>query len=270
MRRRCSAGCTALLLFLLAAVPASAGPSDKARDHDGLAALLVGTGIQATAGAVDLGLPDGPISPSGADQTTSARDGTVYFAGPGSDGRAAADIYRARRTGSGRYAPPELLSGSVNTAGREYAPFIAPDGSFLLFAREDPLLGIDGFFLSFRTEDDEWTEAIYLREFVPTSGHCLSITLTPDGGTVVFSEAADGRRRTGQVEAGFVEELRQQVFGRTGSAIKARAGAGPRFDTPPAFPWPAGQGEPSPGVASPECCLDQIVKRPEAVVVLLR
>jgi Tol biopolymer transport system component len=108
---------------------------------------------------------------------------------------------------------PRPLGPAINTSAREYAPFVSPDGSFLLFVREDRELGVDSFFLSFKTPDGLWTEAIYLREYVPTVGHCLSASVTPDGAYLVYVELTPSGRRSETVGAGFIEELRQQVFG---------------------------------------------------------
>jgi len=126
--------------------------------------------------------PSGRLSRSmalGGDLLTSTdNEGNVYYAGVGLDGTAASDIYCARHTANG-YTKAKRLGPAINSAGREYAPFVAPDGSYLIFARHDRSLGVDSFFLSFRTQDGHWTEAIYLREYVPTMGHCLSASITP-------------------------------------------------------------------------------------------
>jgi len=145
-------------------------------------------------------------------RSTMDRNGCLYFASGEADGTGSSDIYWTRPTGSG-YQAPEPIGPAINTPAREYAPFVSPDGSYLIFAREDRELGVDSFFLSFRTPDGLWTEAIYLREYVPTDGHCLSVSVTPDGAYLLYAESTPAGGRNGAVDAGFIEELRQQVFG---------------------------------------------------------
>ena len=76
---------------------------------------------------------------------------------------------------------------------------------------------MDGFFLSFKTPDGLWTEAIYLQEYIPTCGHCLSASVSSDGATLFYAESTPSGRRDGVVDAGFIEDLRRQVFGYDGA-----------------------------------------------------
>ncbi len=81
------------------------------------------------------------------------REGTVYFSTniPGSLG--GGDLYASRLV-DGRYQKPENLGAPVNSPAGEGFPFIAPDGSYLLFVRNMDI------YVSFRGKDGRWGEAV--------------------------------------------------------------------------------------------------------------
>jgi hypothetical protein len=119
---------------------------------------------------------------------TLASDGALYFSSnrPGSLG--ANDIYRSRRDPEGRWTTPENLGAPVNTTGREYDPFIAPDQSWLIFASERPGgYGAADLYVSFRRPDGSWGEPKNLGPSVNTAGSEYTPTLSPDGRYLVFT-----------------------------------------------------------------------------------
>ncbi len=76
---------------------------------------------------------EGPVNSSAGEyHPTVAADGSMYFSStrPGGSGRG--DLYRSRPEGAG-YGPPERLDDAINTAAFEGDPFIAADGSYLVF-----------------------------------------------------------------------------------------------------------------------------------------
>ena len=79
------------------------------------------------------------VNAAGADDyyPTLTRSGTLVFSSNRPGGLGENDIYRARRV-DGRWTTPENLGVPVNSASREYDPFIAPDESYLVFASERP------------------------------------------------------------------------------------------------------------------------------------
>ena len=63
------------------------------------------------------------------------RQGNLYFAGQSPDSLGLQDIYLARFSG-GKYEKPVNVGAPINSPAGENTPFIAPDGSYLLFERE--------------------------------------------------------------------------------------------------------------------------------------
>jgi hypothetical protein len=82
-------------------------------------------------------------------QFSMDRQGNVYFPGNAAEGLGMDDIYCARFV-DGKYLRPENCGPVVNSDKSEGTPFIAPDGSYLLFNRDQVLM------VSFRNEDGTW------------------------------------------------------------------------------------------------------------------
>ena len=79
--------------------------------------------------------------------------GDLYFTSEADGVRGKQDIYVALRTPDGFQAPRDLGT-SINTEVREFCPFIAPDDSYLLFARSvAEQRGRSDLFVSFRMPD---------------------------------------------------------------------------------------------------------------------
>jgi hypothetical protein len=111
------------------------------------------------------------------------------------------DIYVAEFK-DGAYLDPIPLSPSVNSPEMEFTPHIAPDGSYLLFARakdgNTPAL----LYISY-SQDGEWTDAVQ----VENVESCISPIVTPDGNYVIYlssSESLAWRDTT------FIEELKPE------------------------------------------------------------
>lgn len=126
-----------------------------------------------------------------------AANGNLYFFSLRPGGHGPADIYRARRLHDGRYAEPENLGPSVNTAFAETNVYVAPDESYLIFSSSrlsdpsDPFARMD-LYVSFRKEDG-WSEAESLGEKVNTAGWEFTPMVTPDGKYLFFTRAVPRR-----------------------------------------------------------------------------
>jgi hypothetical protein len=122
------------------------------------------------------------------------RAGTLYFT---STWNGARGIFRSRLV-NGAYAEPEHLGPRINAdpAGASF-PFIAPDGSYLLFVR-----GRDEMVVSFADVSGAWGDPISLgpdfRGMLPT--------VSPDGKYLFISR----EYRSYWAEAGIIEELRKR------------------------------------------------------------
>jgi hypothetical protein len=76
------------------------------------------------------------------------------------EARGGQDIYVARRIENG-FAPPVSVGGVVNSDLREFCPFVAPDESYLMFARTVPEeRGRSDLYISFRNADGSWMDAV--------------------------------------------------------------------------------------------------------------
>ncbi|HSQ79021.1 MAG TPA: ankyrin repeat domain-containing protein, partial [Candidatus Bathyarchaeia archaeon] len=83
------------------------------------------------------------------------RSGNLYFGGRGPDSRGMNDIYMARYV-DGKYEKPINLGDPISTAAEETTPFVAPDGSYLIFSRNYDL------WVSFRAKDGSWGAPVSL------------------------------------------------------------------------------------------------------------
>ncbi len=132
----------------------------------------------------------------GAFQPRPTRNGTLYFVahapGPKNDG----GIYRAELI-NGEYARPELLPRCINLPPfLNWAPFIAPDESFLLFSsnRSGALDNYGDIYISRRHPDGSWSEPVSLGEPVNTPHQEVFPGLSPDGKYLFFCRHMPGRK----------------------------------------------------------------------------
>jgi Tol biopolymer transport system component len=122
-------------------------------------------------------------------------DGTLYFQSRRPGGPGPGDIYRSRLV-DGEYREAELLPPPVNTEDSEGDALVAPDESFIIITgRATEPLGTRDYdlFVSFRREDDSWSERTWLGDKVNSNQGENCPTLSPDGRFFFFTS----RRATG-------------------------------------------------------------------------
>jgi ankyrin repeat protein len=129
--------------------------------------------------------------------------GNLYFGGQGPDSLGMGDIYLARFV-DGKYEKPVNLGKPVNSEGAETTPFIAPDGSYLLFSRQFDL------WVSFRGDGGAWSEPIKLGPEVNSPSVELCPMITSDGKYLFFLSQRDGESHPHWVRADVVEKLRPE------------------------------------------------------------
>ncbi|MNI17921.1 WD40-like Beta Propeller Repeat protein [compost metagenome] len=94
---------------------------------------------------------EGPINSTSQEWLPSvAANGNLYFESDRPGGAGRVDLYVSKWT-NGVYSEPERLPDTINTAGLDESPYIAPDESYLMFVRGHR------FFISYRV-NNEWTE----------------------------------------------------------------------------------------------------------------
>ena len=130
-----------------------------------------------------------PVSLSGIDEWSPAvaANGNLYFGSEREGGRGRHDLWMSRRIGDA-YEPPVNLGTSINTAGGEVEPWIAPDESYLIFsgnARADSVNKYDIYF-SRRTKG-AWERARLVEGGVSTRWFDFNQSVSPDGKWLYFS-----------------------------------------------------------------------------------
>jgi len=129
------------------------------------------------------------------------REGNVYFGGQAPDSRGMGDIYLARFR-DGKYERPVNLGEPVNSAAGETTPFIAPDGSYLIYSRQYDL------WVSFRGADGAWSGPVKLGPEVNSPAVELCPIVTADGKYLFFLSQRDGENGAYWVRADVIEKAR--------------------------------------------------------------
>jgi len=147
-----------------------------------------------------------------------ARKGTIYFLGyaAGLGLWNNFGIYRAELI-NGEYAKPELLPPSINAPGgmRNWAPFIAPDESYLIFCSTRGLPDYDegDLFICFRQPDGSWTDPVTMGEPINTHQMERFSTLSPDGKYLFFTRwTPDHDEDVYWVSAGIIDKLKVKAI----------------------------------------------------------
>lgn len=122
------------------------------------------------------------------------RTANLYFGGRAPDSLGSGDIYLARFEG-GKYTEPVNLGPPISSAAEETTPFIAPDGSYLVFSRQYDL------WVSFRGADGTWAVPVKLGPEVNSPGFELCPVVTADAKFLFFLSARGGESHAWWVRA---------------------------------------------------------------------
>lgn len=100
------------------------------------------------------------------------------------------DVIRMSTLKDGVRQEPELLGKEINTGKFNAHPFIAPDGSYLIWDGErDEGFGDSDLWISYRREDGSWGDAINLGDSINTSVWEAGASVTPDGKFLLFNRS---------------------------------------------------------------------------------
>lgn len=129
-------------------------------------------------------------------QVSVAANGDIFFTSPPFEG----DIMVSKCV-DGKYVKAEKLSNSINTDLTETTPYIAPDESYIIFARlvdsqSSPLL-----FISFAEGTGGWTEAVRISQI----WYGLCPVVSPDGKYLFFLSSPQS---VSWMSTGFIQELK--------------------------------------------------------------
>lgn len=126
-------------------------------------------------------------------------DHTIYFSSSVPEGHGEGDIYCAKLV-DGKWQKPQNLGPPVSTDKQEEMPFIAPDGSYLLFSRTYHL------YISYRDEDGGWTEPENLGNPINSPSIEICPMVSPDGKYLFFLSQRGGESHIWWVDAGFIKK----------------------------------------------------------------
>jgi ketosteroid isomerase-like protein len=129
------------------------------------------------------------------------RTGNVYFAGQAPGGLGMNDIHMARFA-EGKYDKPANLGPPINSPAGEESPFIAADGTYLLFSRQYDL------WVSFRGADGAWSAPVKLGPEVNSPAIELCPMVTADGKYLFFLSQREGESHAYWVRADVIDKLR--------------------------------------------------------------
>ena len=144
---------------------------------------------------------------------TVSIDGTIYFYSFRENGIGGADIYYSELI-DGKYQPALNIGDKINTVGDEYNPFIAPDGSYLMFNtpnRNGTKRGCHNIFISFKDEDGSWTEAVNAGDKINSLYDEWAAFVTSDGKYLFFTSRKRSKGKKPDiywVDAKVIEEIR--------------------------------------------------------------
>lgn len=140
--------------------------------------------------------------------------GDLYFTSEIVGVRGKQDIYVARYR-DGAFADPESAGDAINSELRDFCPFVAPDESYLIFARSVPEeRGRSDLFISFRDDSGAWTDAINMGESVNSLANEVSPVVTPDGRYLVFLRASAEINDVFWIDAAIIDELKVESKAR--------------------------------------------------------
>ena len=140
-------------------------------------------------------------------QVSTDRRGNLYFGGQDPDGKNMRDIFVSRFE-NGKYLRPEKLDFTVSSENLEHSPFIAPDGSYIVFSRASQQRAQLGIFISFKKKDGKWGEAACLNDIIgcPAATQCTYVT--HDGKYFFYISWGSSNWASYWINSDFIEKMR--------------------------------------------------------------
>jgi len=141
-------------------------------------------------------LPFG-INTPGKNDTWPSLDsrGNLYFSSNREGGEGQNDLYVSRLVGN-IYQQPENMGKTINSELGEYCPFIAPDGSYIIYEVVDKPGGLGGgdMYISVKLPNGTWRAPQNMGSAINSSRHDCYPCLSPNGRYLFFM--SDRRSRT--------------------------------------------------------------------------
>lgn len=132
---------------------------------------------------------------------TLSDNGNLYF----STGPNPSSNIVLSRFEDGEYQEAISLGDSVNSASRDYDPFIAPDESFVIFSSNRPGgFGSVDLYISYKKNDGSWTRAKNMGETINTQSAEFASKLSYDGKYLFFNRGGE----IFWIDAGIISDLK--------------------------------------------------------------
>ncbi len=135
----------------------------------------------------------------------------LYFSVSSGESGGKSDIYISVFA-DGQYTNPVKLSKAINTQGDEDTPFIAPDGSYLIFARKPDAGTFGDLYISFRDKNGAWMDAVSLGSPINSEAHEVCPVVTRDGKYLFFISMRSGKPKIYWVNAKIIKKLKREKF----------------------------------------------------------
>jgi len=114
-------------------------------------------------------------------------DGTIVFQRVEKLGKLNWDLFMSSPR-NGTYSVPAKLPAPVNTEANEAGPFVAADGSYLLFqSNRAGGYGIMDLYITYRTKDGGWSEPLNLGDKINSPYSDWGPLVSPEGKYIFFS-----------------------------------------------------------------------------------
>ena len=144
-------------------------------------------------------------------------DGIAYFASNRPGGLdTKGDIWCARKT-QGDSLQVEDLGAKINSSSWDWGPYVAPNGSYLIFTSERPGgYSSSDLYIVFRKNSGDWTPPVNM----DIAGAAINIkntstgsaTLSPDGRFLFFSRSGD----IYWISTNIIDDIKKDVFDTNG------------------------------------------------------
>ncbi len=126
---------------------------------------------------------------------------TIYFSSNLPEGQGGGDIYQSEFV-KGKWQKPVNPGRPVNSESGEGTPYIAPDGSYLIFGRDGDL------FISYRTNEGAWSQPQDVGHPINSTSRELCPIVSPDGKYLFFVSWRLGSSHVFWVSAGFIDRMK--------------------------------------------------------------
>jgi Tol biopolymer transport system component len=137
-------------------------------------------------------------------------DKTLYFHSGRPGGLGRSDIYMSQPE-KGEYKNVKNLGKIINTKYTEHDPYVAPDGSYLLYSSFKPGgYGEDDIYITYRKVNGTWTTPSNLGDKINSKYSDNRVYVSPDGKYLFYTSTRTGNLDIYWVDAKIIEQLKEK------------------------------------------------------------